>query len=115
LETKVKGNKKATGRSGMDLWHILVLGVIRLALDCDYDRLEYLVHYDTLLRQIMGLNTSFKGEFGKGFHQKTISENICHIDEELLGKINEIVVKAGRPLFKKKRQKKSVQRRILTY
>ena len=86
----------------MDLWHVLVLGVVRLAVDCDYDRLEYLVHYDTLLRRIMGLESHFRGEFGKGFHQKTLSENVCHVDEALLTAINDIVVQAGRPLFKKK-------------
>ncbi len=102
LEQQVKGTKQATGRPGMDLWHVLVLGVVRLALDCDYDRLEYLVHYDTLLRRIMGLESHFRGEFGKGFHQKTLSENVCHVDEALLAEINTIVVKAGRPLFKKK-------------
>ena len=36
IEEKVCGNKKQTGRPGMDLWQILVLGVVRLALDCDY-------------------------------------------------------------------------------
>jgi len=102
LEQKVTGTQCATGRPGMDLWHVLVLGVVRLALDCDYDRLEYLVHYDTLLRRIMGLESHFRGEFGKGFHQKTLSENVCHVDEALLAQINEIVVKAGQPLFKKK-------------
>lgn len=102
LEQKVKGPNHATGRPGMDLWHVLVLGVVRLALDCDYDRLEYLVHYDTLLRRIMGLESHFRGEFGKGFHQKTLSENVCHVDEALLAQINEIVVKAGRSVFKKK-------------
>lgn len=106
LEERVCGDKKKTGRPGMDLWHILVLGVVRLALDCDYDRLEYLVHYDGLLREIMGLDKIFSGEFGAGFHQKTISENVCHVDEELLNQINEIVVKAGRPLFKKKADEK---------
>lgn len=102
LEQKVKGTKQATGRPGMDLWHVLVLGVVRLALDCDDDRLEYLVHYDTLLRRIMGLESHFRGELGKGFHQKTLNENVCHVDEALLAAINAIVVKAGRPLFKKK-------------
>ncbi len=102
LEEKVCGNKKQTGRPGMDLWHILVLGVVRLTLDCDYDRLEYLVHYDGLLRQLMGLDPGFSGKFGKGFHQKTISENVCHVDEALLQRINEIIVKAGRCVFKKK-------------
>ena len=102
LEQKVQGTKHATGRPGMDLWHVLVLGVVRLALDCDYDRLEYLVHYDKLLRQIMGLESSFRGEFGHGFHHKTISENVCHVDEALLAEINAIVVTAGRAVFKKK-------------
>ena len=102
LEQRVKGGKQATGRPGMDLWHVLVLGVVRLALDCDYDRLEYLVHYDTLLRRIMGLESHFRGEFGQGFHQKTLSENVCHIDEAFLAEINAIVVKAGRSVFKKK-------------
>jgi transposase, IS5 family len=107
LEEKIQGQKKQTGRPGMDLWHVLVLGIVRLALDCDYDRIEYLVHYDKLMRQIMGLDANFEGEFGKGFHQKTIQENICHIDEELIEKINTIVVMAGRDLFKKKRQRRS--------
>ncbi len=103
LEQKIQGTKKpATGRPGMDLWHVLVLGVVRLALDCDYDRVEYLVHYDTLLRRIMGLESPFRGEFGKGFHQKTLSETVCHVDEAFLAAINAIVVQAGRPLVKKK-------------
>ncbi len=102
LEQKVRGTKAATGRPGMALWHVLVLGVVRLAVDCDYDRLEYLVHYDTLLRRIMGLESHFRGEFGKGFHQKTLSQNVCHVDEALLAQINAMVVQAGRPVFKKK-------------
>ena len=48
--------------------------------------LEYLVHYDTLLRRIMGLESHFRGEFGQGFHQKTLSENVCHIDEAFLAR-----------------------------
>src|SRR5215210_3792673 len=30
LEKKVCGNKKKTGRKGMDLWHILVLAVVAM-------------------------------------------------------------------------------------
>jgi len=105
LEEKVIGEKKKTGRPGMDLWHILVLGVVRLALDCDYDRLEYLAHYDKLMREIMGLETLGNEEFGKGFHQKTIRDNVSHIDEKLLEKINKIIVKAGREEILKKNEK----------
>ena len=101
LEKKVVGGKKATGRPGLDLWHILVLGVVRLALDCDYDRLEYLANYDGLLRQILGLDPLLSDP-EKPFHYKTLSENVCHVDEELLGQINALVVQAGRAAFKKK-------------
>jgi len=31
-------SQEGHGRPGLDLWHILVLGIVRLALDCDYDR-----------------------------------------------------------------------------
>jgi transposase, IS5 family len=101
LEKKVVGDKKATGRPGLDLWHILVLGVVRLALDCDYDRLEHLANYDGLLRQILGLSPMLS-PLEKPFHYKTLSENVCHVDEELLRQINALVVQAGRPMFKKK-------------
>ena len=39
LEAKILAGKKATGRTGMDLWQILVLGVVRLGLDADWDRI----------------------------------------------------------------------------
>src|SRR5258708_34097467 len=101
VEKKVVGDKKATGRPGLDLWHILVLGIVRLALDCDYDRLEHLANYDGLLRQILGLSPVLSDQ-EKPFHYKTLSENVCHVDEELLGQINALVVQAGRAAFKKK-------------
>jgi len=101
LEKKVVGGKKATGRPGLDLWHILVLGIVRLALDCDYDRLEHLANYDGLLRQILGLSPMLSDQ-EKPFHYKTLSENVCHVDEELLRQINALVVQAGRAAFKKK-------------
>ncbi len=43
-----------TGRTGMDLWQILVLGVARLGLDADWDRMEHIANYDTLVRQMLG-------------------------------------------------------------
>ncbi len=101
LEEKLVAGKKATGRPGLDLWQILVLGVVRLGLDCDYDRLEHLANYDSLLRQILGLSPVRTAE-EKPFHYKTLSENICHVDDELLEQINAIVVQAGRAVFKKK-------------
>lgn len=102
LTKKVVGEKKPTGPPGLDLWHILVLGVVRLAPDCDYDRLEYLANYDGLLRQILGLQPRLSEE-QKPFHYKPLSENVCHVNEELLRRMNALVVAAGRAAFKKKK------------
>src|SRR5260221_13807237 len=55
LQAKILAGKKATGRTGMDLWQILVLGVARLGLDADWDRMEHMANYDTLLRQMLGV------------------------------------------------------------
>jgi IS5 family transposase len=101
LEQKINLGKKATGRPGLTLWQILVLGVVRLGLDCDYDRLEHLANYDALLRQILGLS-AVRAAHEKPFHHKTLADNAGLVDEELLSQINAVVVQAGRPLFKKK-------------
>jgi len=101
LERKVLGDKKATGRPGLDLWHILVLGVVRLGLDCDYDRLEYLANYDSLLREMLGVSL-VRGLGEKAFHRKTLSQNVALVDEVMLVEINAIVAQAGRRVFKKK-------------
>jgi len=55
LEAAVLAGKAATGRTGMDLWQILVLGVVRLGLDADWDRLEHIANYDSLVRQMLGV------------------------------------------------------------
>ena len=45
---------KTNGRPGMSLWSILVCGVIRLDLNCDYDRLHELVNHHNTLREMLG-------------------------------------------------------------
>ena len=105
LEQKVNRDKDPrTGRPGMDLWEILVLGVVRLGLGCDYDRLEHIANYDGLVRELMGLSNF--GAEKKSFHHKTISENVCAIDDEMLEQINEVVVLYGREELKKRGSEK---------
>lgn len=48
---------------------------------------------------MLGLNP-VRAYHEKPFHYKTLSENVCHVDDELLGQINAIVVQAGRKVFK---------------
>jgi hypothetical protein len=114
LEAKLMEGKKATGRPGMDLWQVLVLGVVRLGLDCDYDRLEDMANHHSLLREMMGLSAVRAAE-EKPFHHKTLSQNVCHVDEELLGQINAVIVQAGRGLFKKKGDDGSIRAKADSY
>lgn len=99
LEGKLQGAKAThTGRPGMDLWQVLVLGVVRLGLDCNFDRMEHIANFDSLVRSLMGISS-----FGTSltFHHRTISDNIGLIDEALLADINALVVRHGLPILKK--------------
>lgn len=104
LEEKVCKGKKPTGRKGMDLWHILVLAVVRHTLDTNWDRLEHVANNDKLTRKILGIHVvGFETEEIE-FSYQSIIDNVSLIDEQLLQKINQIVVEQGHKLFKKKEE-----------
>jgi len=91
-------NKK-NGRPGMALWKIFVMGVLRLDLNCDYDRLGHIVNYDSLVRQMLG-----HGAFDEDvkYQLQTIKDNVSLLTPELLDEINQVIVNAGHALLKKK-------------
>ena len=102
LEAKILAGKKATGRTGMDLWQILVLGVVRLGLDADWDRMEHVANYDMLVRQMLGVPANPFGQEAKVFSHQSLRDNVALLDEELLKEINARVAAAGREVFAKK-------------
>jgi hypothetical protein len=102
LQTAVLAGKQATGRTGMDLWQILVLGVVRLGLDADWDRLEHIANYDTLVRQMLGVPATPWGQDAKVFARQTLRDNVALLGEELLKEINARIAAAGREVFAKK-------------
>lgn len=102
LETKILAGKKATGRIGMDLWQILVLGVVRLGLDADWDRMEDLANHHTLIRQMLGLPAAAWDDEAKRFGHQTLRDNVALLDDELLQQINARIAAAGREVFAKK-------------
>lgn len=104
LEDKISKSKKKTGRPGMDLWHILVLAIVRHTLNTNWDRVEYLSNNDKTLRKIMGVHVEKFGIEEMEFAYQTIVDNVSLIDEDMLYKINEIVVAYGQKLFKKKEE-----------
>jgi hypothetical protein len=102
LEARILAGKQATGRPGMDLWQILVLGVVRLGLDADWDRMEHIANYDTLVRQMLGVPATPWGEDAKVFGHQTLRDNVALLDDELLQQINTRIAAAGREVFAKK-------------
>ena len=89
---------KTNGRPGMALWTILVCGVIRLDLNCDYDRLHELVNHHNTIREMLG-----HGAFDDvSYHLQTLKDNVSLLTPELLDEINQLIVAAGHVLVKKK-------------
>jgi IS5 family transposase len=106
LEEKICKDKKKTGRQGMDLWHILVLAVVRHTLDTNWDRLHDTANYHELVRSIMGVHTTstFYNEKIE-FNYQNILDNVSLLDETLLQKVNQLIVEAGHQLLKKKKKR----------
>ncbi len=103
LEKKICNGKKKTGRKGMDLWHILVLAVVRHACNTNWDTLETWSNHHELVRRIMGVHaTAFIEDEKIEFAYQSILDNVGLIDEALLHQINLLVVDAGHKLVKKK-------------
>ena len=100
LPHRADGNKaNATlGRRGMDQWKILVLGVVRLGLDADYDRLQELANQHQTLRQMLG-HMSWDDQ--TVYPVQTLKDNLQLFSPEMLDRINQVVVRAGHNLVKK--------------
>ncbi len=103
LEKKLCSDKKKTGRTGMDLWQIFVLAQTRLALNISYDRLHHMANFDTLLRQLLGIEKDYGYEKIELEYQNII-DNVHLLDDDLLRQINEVIVKMGHDVFKKKEE-----------
>jgi len=104
LEAQISPNTdKNVGRPGMELWKIFVMGVLRLGLNCDYDRLHELVNQHKSIREMLGHSDVF-GKEGFDYELQTIKDNVRLLTPELLDEINQIVVKAGHSLVKKKEE-----------
>ncbi len=95
--TKVSAKK---GRPGMDQWVILVLAVIRLGLNIDYDRIHNLANEHRSIREMLG-HGGWTENPNEEYHLQTIKDNLRLFTPEILDRINQEVVKAGHVLLKK--------------
>lgn len=90
---------KKNGRPGMTLWNIFVLGILRVNLNLDYDRLHELSNHHDTIREMLG-HPNFRDKYR--YNHQTLKDNVQLITPELLDKVNQIVVKSGYRLIKKK-------------
>jgi hypothetical protein len=101
LEDELKKGKKNTGRKGMDLWSVFVLAQLRLCLNISYDMLHDLANNHHNLRQMMGVERKFGYERIE-FEYQNIYDNVSALSDDLVKKINEVVLEFGHEVFKKK-------------
>ena len=97
-----KNKQVKSGRKGMGLWEILVLGVMRQGLNTNYDRLQYLANSDITMRTIMGIELEPSLKKKKIYGLTTIKDNLALLDEKTINDISDIVVNYGHFLLKKK-------------
>ena len=90
------------GRPGMELWKILVLGTLRLNCNWDFDKVHDIANEHNKIRQFLG-HTIY--EVDERYGLQTIKDNISLLTPELLDVINQVVVKTGHDLFRKKMKK----------
>ena len=89
---------RTVGRPGMELWQILVLGVLKQGLGCDFDRLHDLANHHETIRALLG-----HGDFGDKtrYEHQTVVDNVSLLMPELLSAVGQMVVESGHKVAKK--------------
>ena len=93
------GTNRNVGRPGMELWRILVMGVLKQGLGCDFDRLQELVNEHRTVREFLGHGAFSQGET---YELQTVIDNVYLLTPELLSQIGQLVVESGHAVARKK-------------
>lgn len=104
IEGKTVKADPNNGRPGMTQWQILVLGVLRLGLNTDYDRIQELANEHKTLRQMLG-HSDWADE--KYYNLQTLKDNLRLFTPEILDRLNQVIVLAGHRALKKNRKRES--------
>ena len=94
---------KDTGREGLDLWKILVLGTVRLNCNWDYDKIKEMADNHLTIRQMLGHGIF---EHDKKYPLQTIRDNVSLLTPKVLDEINQIIVHSGHKILKKNSEEK---------
>ena len=93
------GIDRKVGRPGMEMWRILVMGVIKQGLGCDFDRLHELVNEHKTLRRFLGHGDVWD-DYRYGYQR--LVDNVSLLRPELLVAVNDLVVESGHAVARKK-------------
>ena len=100
LEKHIRpGTDRTVGRPGMDLWRILVLGVLKQGLGCDFDRLHDLANNHRTVRAMLA-----HGDFADDsrYEMQTLIDNVSLLTPALLSAVGRLVVASGYAVAGKK-------------
>lgn len=93
------GIDRTVGRPGMEMWRILVLGVVKQGLGCDFDRLHELANQHMTLRQFLGHADIWDKH---RYNYQTLVDNVSLLPPELLVEMNHLIVESGHAVARKK-------------
>ena len=98
-EHMLPGVDRKVGRPGMELWRILVMGVVMQGLGCDFDRLHELVNEHMKLRPFLGHADIWDK---RKYEYQTMVDNVCLVRPELLVQVGQLVVESGHAVARRK-------------
>ena len=93
------GIDRTVGRPGMEMWRILVMGVIKQGLGCDFDRLHELVNEHKTLRRFLGHADVWDDH---RYSYQRLVDNVGLLRPELLVEVNHLIVESGHGVAGKK-------------
>ena len=104
LETELFQTNSKNGRPGMDLWVIFVLAQVRLGTNASYNTLHNQANNHHLLHCILGIEQEMS--FGRiEYEYQNIHDNVSLLTDDMLHKINDIIVDFGhKKVFSKKKE-----------
>ena len=79
------GTDRGVGRPGMALWRILVMGVLKQGLGCDFDRVQELANQHRTVREFLGHGAFAQDEV---YQLQTIMDNVRLLTPALLSAVS---------------------------
>ena len=98
-EYMLPGIDRTVGRPGMEMWRVLVMGVVKQGLGCDFDRLHELVNEHKTLRRFLGHSQVWDES---RYQYQTLVDNVSLLRPELLVEVNQLIVESGHAVARKK-------------